>query len=77
MEADPGPRPKGRGDEFIRILLVIAAVAIIAAFVLPAEANLFGPGSYISPKPQCPAGGNYTVGRLGERSSCSIREHNE
>jgi hypothetical protein len=42
---------------------------------IPADADLFGPAAYIRQKPQCPQGGVYTIGRVGDRPRCSIPGH--
>ena len=43
---------------------------------IPADSDLFGPDSYIREKPQCPQGGVYTLGKVGEKPTCSVRAHN-
>src|SRR3954470_7006367 len=42
---------------------------------VPTDADLFGPDKYIESKPTCPAGGNYTLGAVREKPTCSIPEH--
>jgi hypothetical protein len=42
----------------------------------PAEADIFGPDQYIRVKPECPQGGTYTVGAIGENPRCTVPEHN-
>jgi general secretion pathway protein G len=37
---------------------------------VPTDADLFG--VYLNHKPVCPAGGTYTVGRVGQLPTCSI-----
>ena len=36
----------------------------------PADADLFGADKYITKKPECPAGGNYTVGQVDQPTTC-------
>ena len=43
---------------------------------VPSEAELFGPAQYLRERPECPQGGVYTVGAVGENPKCSIQEHN-
>ena len=40
-------------------------------------AALFGPTRYMREEPQCPDGGNYTLGRVGEPVRCSVRYHTD
>lgn len=40
--------------------------------VVPPE-GLYGPGGYVKSEPECPSGGWYSVGRLGEDPKCSHR----
>jgi hypothetical protein len=42
---------------------------------VPTDADLFGPNAYMREKPQCPQGGHYTLGRVGEYPRCSISGH--
>src|SRR5262245_21947433 len=42
---------------------------------IPTDADLFGPRKYLVEKPKCPAGGVYTLGRVGEKVRCSIPGH--
>ena len=42
---------------------------------VPTDADLFGPTAYMRQKPQCPQGGVYTIGRVGDRPTCSIPGH--
>jgi hypothetical protein len=42
---------------------------------LPREPDLFGPGKYLSAIPQCPRGGSYTIGPVGQRPACSMADH--
>jgi general secretion pathway protein G len=37
---------------------------------VPADADLFGADKYIAKKPECPAGGNYTLADVGTPPSC-------
>ena len=37
---------------------------------VPPDAELFGPDKYIAKKPECPAGGAYTIGQVGENPQC-------
>ena len=41
----------------------------------PTDAGLFGPAKYIREKPSCPAGGTYSLNRVGAKPSCSIPDH--
>ncbi|HEY9175541.1 MAG TPA: prepilin-type cleavage/methylation domain-containing protein [Verrucomicrobiae bacterium] len=41
----------------------------------PDDADLFGAGKYISKKPECPAGGTYTVGDLATPPECDVAGH--
>ena len=41
----------------------------------PTDADLFGPTNYIRSKPECPKGGKYTLGKVGEKPKCSIPNH--
>src|SRR5262245_1768363 len=42
---------------------------------VPADADLFGPGTYIEHKPDCPAGGTYSLNAVEEKCRCSVRTH--
>jgi hypothetical protein len=42
---------------------------------IPSDADLFGPQAYIRVKPECPSGGRYTRGNIGEHPHCSIPWH--
>jgi hypothetical protein len=42
---------------------------------IPTDSDLFGVGRYMQSKPNCPAGGIYTIGRVGEKPRCSIQDH--
>ena len=41
----------------------------------PSDDELFGPKLYISTKPQCPGGGNYTINPVEQKPTCSIASH--
>ena len=38
----------------------------------PTDSDLFGAGSYIAVKPQCPVNGTYTLNNIGTAPRCSI-----
>ncbi len=42
---------------------------------VPSDADLFGPGKYIPGTPTCPAGGVYSLNRVGDKPTCSIPGH--
>ena len=42
---------------------------------VPADADLFGPTSYIREKPKCPGGGSYTLGAVEDHPLCSVPGH--
>jgi len=42
---------------------------------VPTDADIFGTGKYIDPKPQCPGGGTYDLRSVGERPTCSVPDH--
>jgi prepilin-type N-terminal cleavage/methylation domain-containing protein len=42
---------------------------------VPTDADIFGSGKYIDPKPQCPGGGTYDLRSVGERPTCSVPDH--
>ena len=42
---------------------------------VPTDADIFGPGKYIDPKPPCPAGGTYDLRSVGEKPTCSVPDH--
>jgi hypothetical protein len=42
---------------------------------VPTDADLFGADRYIRDKPQCPRNGTYTLGKVGEKPTCSVRGH--
>ena len=39
---------------------------------IPADADLFGPTSYIRQKPECPAGGQYNLEPVDTKPSCEF-----
>jgi len=41
----------------------------------PTEQDLFGSNAYIEHKPNCPAGGAYTINAVQERCTCSTVNH--
>ncbi len=43
---------------------------------IPSDPDLFGSARFILQKPQCPAGGRYTLGKVSDQVTCSIPEHN-
>ena len=42
---------------------------------IPSSSDLFGPGKQMANEPACPAGGNYSLGAVGERPTCTIARH--
>lgn len=42
---------------------------------VPADADLFGEGSYIEHKPGCLAGGDYALNAVREKCTCSLPVH--
>ena len=42
---------------------------------LPTDAELFGTNSYIRIKPDCPGGGNYTIGPVDDPPTCTVPTH--
>jgi prepilin-type N-terminal cleavage/methylation domain-containing protein len=42
---------------------------------VPSDADIFGPGKYIDPKPPCPGGGTYDLRSVGEKPTCTIPDH--
>jgi len=38
---------------------------------IPADSDLFGDGAYLRDKPECPSGGCYHLGTVGQKASCS------
>ena len=43
--------------------------------VQPQDEDLFGPTLYIRTKPQCPAGGQYDLGKVKEPPACTVAGH--
>src|SRR2546427_10952328 len=41
----------------------------------PKEADLFGESAYIEDKPDCPAGGAYSLNAVQEKCTCSVVTH--
>jgi type IV pilus assembly protein PilA len=41
----------------------------------PTDADLFGPGLYVSAKPSCPANGAYTLNQVDTKPACSVASH--
>jgi len=41
----------------------------------PTDADLFGPDKEVKEKPQCPAGGAYRLGQVGEKPVCNVPGH--
>jgi prepilin-type N-terminal cleavage/methylation domain-containing protein len=41
----------------------------------PTEHDLFGNNAYIEHKPNCPAGGAYTINSVAEKCTCSTATH--
>jgi general secretion pathway protein G len=41
----------------------------------PSAADLFGRDKYIENAPQCPAGGTYQIGPVGDKPTCSVPDH--
>ena len=42
---------------------------------VPTDEELFGEGRYIDHKPDCPAGGNYSLNAVREKCNCSVSRH--
>jgi len=42
---------------------------------IPADADLFGENTYIEHKPDCPAGGAYSLNAVREKCTCSVATH--
>ena len=42
---------------------------------VPAEQELFGDNTYIDHKPDCPAGGDYSLNAVREKCTCSVPVH--
>jgi type IV pilus assembly protein PilA len=43
--------------------------------VKPRDEDLFGPALYLRSKPECPAGGQYDIGKVKEPPTCTIAGH--
>ena len=41
---------------------------------IPADSDLFGESAYVCHKPECPSGGRYQLGAVGQKASCSENE---
>jgi hypothetical protein len=41
----------------------------------PSDADLFGTNAYIRCKPECPSGGTYKIGLVGQPAICTARNH--
>ena len=41
----------------------------------PSDTDLFGPASYIEKKPECPAGGTYSLNPVEAKPTCTIAGH--
>jgi len=42
---------------------------------VPTDADLFGDGSYIDHKPDCPTGGAYSLNAVREKCTCNVPVH--
>lgn len=42
---------------------------------IPTDADLFGENTYIEHKPNCPAGGEYSLNAVREKCTCSLPVH--
>jgi prepilin-type N-terminal cleavage/methylation domain-containing protein len=42
---------------------------------VPGDNDLFGPTLYIPEKPNCPAGGTYTINAVGVSATCTVAGH--
>jgi len=42
---------------------------------VPTDQDLFGKDTYIEHKPDCPAGGGYTLNAVSEKCTCSLPPH--
>ena len=42
---------------------------------VPSDADLFGTDKAIARKPECPAGGTYSLGSVADKPTCSVPEH--
>ena len=43
--------------------------------VQPKDDDLFGPRAYLRTKPECPAGGQYDLGKVKEPPTCTVDGH--
>ena len=43
--------------------------------VKPRDEDLFGPALYLRTKPECPAGGEYDLGKVKEPPTCTVAGH--
>jgi prepilin-type N-terminal cleavage/methylation domain-containing protein len=43
--------------------------------VMPADTDLFGESAYIEHKPDCPAGGAYSLHAVREKCTCNVATH--
>lgn len=41
----------------------------------PTDTDLFGNTSYIREKPNCPAGGTYSINQVDAKPACSVSDH--
>lgn len=41
----------------------------------PTDGDLFGQTLYVKEKPQCPAGGTYSINAVDQKPGCSIGDH--
>jgi len=46
-----------------------------SASALPTDADLFGPGLFLKKKPECPAGGQYTIDTVNNPPTCDQSGH--
>jgi len=42
---------------------------------VPSDGDLFGPDKIIPRRPECPAGGTYNLGSVGEKPTCTAPDH--
>lgn len=42
---------------------------------IPTDTDLFGDGTYIDHKPDCPAGGSYALNAVREKCTCNVPVH--
>jgi type IV pilus assembly protein PilA len=45
------------------------------ATAAPADTDLFGPSAFIEHKPDCPAGGAYSLNVVQEKCTCNVATH--